>query len=267
MKPERAQQLRRILEETHQKFLAENQIMKDAITPALAYTDARDREFAAFICAILAYGKVAHIQLSTRKILNPMGSNPVAWIKNASVQDLKNLTKGWVHRFNTSNDMLLMLSLLQQIYLQFESLEKFLDPQENESANSLFEKLHIKLRTLSPAPFKKFPKKGASFWFFLPHPQTGSACKRLNLYLRWMVGQSEMDLGLWTKFSRRELIIPVDTHVLKQARSLKLTSRKTADWKTAVEITNKLKHLDPEDPTRFDFALCHLGITGNILKL
>ncbi len=74
------------------------------------------------------------------------------------------------------------------------------------------------------------------------------------------MGKSEMDLGLWNSFQTKNLIIPVDTHVLSQARKLRFTNSRQANWKTAVEITNKLKNLDPNDPTRFDFALCHLGI-------
>lgn len=266
MKPEKVIALRRTLEDAHQRFVSDNRIQSDAITPALAYKSKIDREFSAFICAILAYGKIAHIQSSTRKILKPMGPEPVSWLRSATSVDLNRITKNWAHRFNTSKDMLLMLSLLKQVYSQYGSFEEFIAPNLNDSAVEVLEKLHKCLKTLSPTPLKSFPKKNASFWFFLPHPKSGSACKRLNLYLRWMAGRGEMDLGIWTKFSRKNLIIPVDTHILKQARSLKLTTRKTADWKTAVEITEKLKLLDPEDPTRFDFALCHLGITGSVLR-
>lgn len=261
MKPEKALKLRAALEKIHQNFVFENQIAKDAIAPATIYKRPLDCEFAAFICAILAYGKVAHIQSSTRKILTPMGPEPVEWLRNSTVRDLKKITQGWVHRFNKSEDMLLMLLLLKEIYSQFESMEHFLELQLSDTAETVLHRLHKKIRTLSA----KLPKKGSSFWFLLPHPETGSACKRLNLYLRWMVGSSEMDFGFWKKFDKKQLIIPVDTHVLKQARRLNLTRRKTADWKTAVEITNQLKFLDPHDPTRFDFALCHIGITRQSL--
>lgn len=260
MKPERARYLKKLLEETHERFVHSNEIMNDAITPALEYSRVDDREFAAFVCAVLAYGKVSHIQASVRKVLEPLEKRPVERLLVLNHREMKRMYKNWSHRFNNSNDIVLLLSLLQQIYSQHGSLERFVKPKSSESVHELLERLIAKMATLSPAPFSRFPREGSSFWFFLPRPSMGSACKRLNLFLRWMVGTSEMDLGLWKTYSKANLLIPVDTHVLRQARSLRLTKRKTADWVTAMEITEKLRLLDPTDPTRFDFALCHIGI-------
>lgn len=267
MTPQKIIKLKKALEETHEQFVLNNEVQNDAIAPALRYSEFRDQEFAAFICAVLAYGKVSHIITSTKKILDPMGDHPVSWLCDADQDSLIQLTKSWKHRFNTGKDMLLLLNLLRQVYSSHKSLEEFLSISHKEDAEKIITRLHDRLRSLKPVPYKAFPKKGASFWFFLAHPKTGSACKRLNLFLRWMAGQTEMDLGLWRSVSRSQLLIPVDTHVLNQARRLNLTKRKTADWKTAVEITNKLRLLDPEDPTRFDFALCHIGIRGELLEL
>jgi len=115
-----------------------------------------------------------------------------------------------------------------------------------------------RLKELSLRPNK-------SFWFFFPRPSSGSACKRLNLYLRWMIGSGPFDFNIWKGICESRLMIPLDVHLLKQARSLKLTRRKQADWKTVEEVTNKLRLLDGARPVRFDFALCHLGINGKIL--
>lgn len=260
MKPERARYLKKLLEETHERFVHSNEVMNDAITPALKYMRANDREFAAFICAVLAYGKVSHIQASVQKVLEPLGKKPIEYLLGLNHREMKRMYKNWSHRFNSSNDIVLLLSLLQQIYSRYHSLENFVAPNASEPVHELLERFISKMTKLSPTPFSKFPQEGASFWFFLPRPSRGSACKRLNLFLRWMVGTSEMDLGLWTTYSKANLLIPVDTHVLRQAQSLRLTKRKTADWVTAAEITEKLRLLDPSDPTRFDFALCHIGI-------
>ncbi len=98
--------------------------------------------------------------------------------------------------------------------------------------------------------------------FFFPSPASGSACKRWNLYLRWRVRKDEMDFGLWRAIPTRRLVIPTDTHVHRVARRLGLTRRKAADWKTAREITDRLARFDPEDPVRYDYALCELGTVG-----
>ena len=93
-----------------------------------------------------------------------------------------------------------------------------------------------------------------------PLPEKASACKRMNLFLRWMVRKDELDFGIWDKIPTSKLLIPVDTHIARICSMLGLTSRKNPDWKMAEEITNNLKKIDPEDPVKYDFALCHIGM-------
>ena len=100
--------------------------------------------------------------------------------------------------------------------------------------------------------------------FFFPDPASGSACKRWNLYLRWMVRRDALDFGLWTGHPDDRLVIPTDTHIHRIARRLGLTRRRSADWKTAREITDALARFDPADPVRFDYALCRIGILGHL---
>jgi uncharacterized protein (TIGR02757 family) len=102
------------------------------------------------------------------------------------------------------------------------------------------------------------PRPGVCYFF--PRPSAGSACKRLNLYLRWMVRRDEVDLGVWARVSPGKLIVPLDTHVIRLGRCLRLTRYTSPGWKMAAEITASLRRLDPADPVRFDFALCHLGM-------
>jgi uncharacterized protein (TIGR02757 family) len=96
--------------------------------------------------------------------------------------------------------------------------------------------------------------------FFFPDPASGSACKRWNMYLRWMVRRDRLDLGLWPGIPTSRLVMPTDTHIHLVARRLRLTRRRTADWRTAREITDRLARIDPRDPVRYDYALCRLGI-------
>jgi len=257
MDPEKKKKLLVLLEETQRQFVQNFEVKKDALYPALRYSRRQDQEFSAFLCSVLAYGRVQHIQNNTFAILSPIGDQPVEWLLNAKEKNIKNLTKGWAHRWNRAEDMEALLHCLQKIYQEFESIENFLNPQGTKDVFELIENFHKKIKN-----FNSLNQK-SKFWFFFPRPSLGSACKRMNLFLRWMVGSGEMDLNLWKSFPQSKLIIPLDVHLLRQARSLKLTKSKTANWKTATQITEELKSLDPQNPTRFDFALCHLGMQGH----
>ncbi len=96
--------------------------------------------------------------------------------------------------------------------------------------------------------------------YFFPRPSAGSACKRLNLFLRWMVRQDALDLGVWRGVSAAQLVVPLDTHVIRVGRCLGLTRYTSPGWRMAADITGALRRLDPGDPVRYDFALCHLGM-------
>jgi uncharacterized protein (TIGR02757 family) len=105
------------------------------------------------------------------------------------------------------------------------------------------------------------PAAPGAFYFF-PRPSGGSACKRINLFLRWMVRKDAVDPGGWTGVHPRQLIVPLDTHTIRAGRCLRLTRRVTPGWKMAADITDALRRLDPDDPVRYDFALCHLSMMG-----
>ena len=264
LQSERRQQfavlLKRTLDEACCRFEGSGEIQHDAIAPALKYSEAVDREFAALICAVLAYGRVSQIKASITRLLDPLGSSPTKALIQLTPDQLEKVTHGWKHRFNTQKDAYCLLYSLRQIYRDYRCLEQAIAPKPNESARDIIERMAEYISGNLPCP------PNPSFWYLLPRPSKGSACKRLNLFLRWMVGQSEMDLSLWTSMRPSQLVIPVDTHVHRQALSLGLTKRKSNDWKTAEEITESLRELDPLDPTKYDFALCHLGIEGKILK-
>jgi uncharacterized protein (TIGR02757 family) len=113
---------------------------------------------------------------------------------------------------------------------------------------------------LRPA-YGRLPARPGVCYFF-PRPSAGRACKRLNLYLRWMVRRDAVDLGVWTRVRPGQLIVPLDTHVIRLGRCLRLTTYTSPGWRMAADITEALRRLDADDPVRFDFALCHVGMMG-----
>jgi uncharacterized protein (TIGR02757 family) len=265
MNPDRIKVLKNILDQALKDFVESGEIHSDALQPALRYQDWHDRELAAFICAVIAYGRVEHIKKSIHRVLDPMGDRPHQWLMKATSRDLKKLTSDWSHRFNTAEDLLILLNVLKQIYTDFGSIESFVNAKSKDTAYEILENLVAGIDSILMHKLKIKPK--TSFWFFLPRPSGGSACKRLNLYLRWMVGRGPLDFSLWKSVSTEALVIPLDVHVLKQAQSLRLTRRKQADWTAVIEVTESLRKLDSKDPVQYDFALCHLGMNGRVLKM
>jgi len=262
MTPKKIQNLIRTLDEAHTRFMETNEAFADALGPALKFQDHRDKEFVAFICSVLAYGRIAQVKKSIHAVIDPMGDKPVEWLLRADDKLLTKTYRGWKHRFNTSHDILLFLNLLKQVYAKYQTLESFFEPSKHTDTFAML--VSFRKRFYALIPKNKKPKD--SFHFLIPDPELNSASKRMNLFLKWMVRDTEPDFGLWKSYSKDKLIVPLDTHIYKQARSLGMTKRTAADLQTAIEITDFLKKLDPKDPTRFDFALCHLGIHGQILK-
>jgi uncharacterized protein (TIGR02757 family) len=122
--------------------------------------------------------------------------------------------------------------------------------------------LMAELLSVDTSPVYGEDIKPAGLRQFFPSPASGSACKRANLFLRWMVRDRDIDFGIWQGIPKNKLVIPLDTHIARISRCLGFTERKSQDWKAAVEITESLKKFDPEDPLKYDFALCHHGISG-----
>ncbi len=226
------------------------------------YPSPEDQEIVAFIAAALAIGRVDLFRKVIQTILKIMQPSPRVYVRRFDPEAWTDL-QGFVYRFYRREDIGLLLSYLKQILDRHDTLETFFllnysaSQLHTGSALSAFVKGFLQL---DPLPFyAQPPAKGQGIRHFLSNPEDGSSCKRLNLFLRWMVRRDNLDLGIWTKVSPAKLIIPVDTHIARISRKLTLTQRKAASWKMALEITEKLKHLDPEDPVKYDFALCTVG--------
>ncbi|MDP2316166.1 MAG: TIGR02757 family protein [Pseudomonadota bacterium] len=232
-------------------------LARDPVRFPRAYADLRDVEVAAVLSAQLAYGRVDLFGPVIARILALADAHggPAAYVltfDDARAADLA----GVIYRWNRGEDFVLLFRLLQAVYRRHASLGELFQP--GPVGASLGAAIDT-LRALTPGE----PSRGFRTW--LAHPGDGSACKRWLMFLRWMVRVDGMDLGRWTHLSPRDLVIPLDTHVMRLSGFLGLTRRNDASWRTAEEVTAALRCLDPDDPVRFDFALAHLGISGACL--
>ena len=233
----------------------------DPLAVPLSYSNPWDRELAAWVAACLAYGRVAPMLKAIRKALEPLGSCPANWLRARSLPEarksLEAALDGWVWRFHKQADLIEWILTWKRLdeSTGFRGLEDHLLPGLEKSADATLSCLVQTLRRkLPPSPGTRFS---------LPDPLEGAACKRWRMFLRWMVRDGWPDLGQWQRYPRASLVIPLDTHVSRIARMIGLTSRGTPDGRMALEITESLLTLDPQDPLRYDFALSHLGILGD----
>jgi uncharacterized protein (TIGR02757 family) len=228
------------------------------------YESPADREVVGFCAAALAFGRVASVLQSIESLLAVMGPEPAQFVHGFDPARERSRLEPLVHRWISGRDLIALLIVLQRMLRESGSIEKFfLQGEDHES-------LHIgpaldsfstraMATDLSGAYGRRVPRQRGVAYFF-PRPSAGSACKRLNLFLRWMVRCDAIDLGVWSTVSAARLIVPLDTHVIRLGRCLRLTRYTSPGWKMALDITNALRAFDPRDPVRFDFALCHVGM-------
>jgi uncharacterized protein (TIGR02757 family) len=237
----------------------------DPVHRVRPYSEAADREVAGFCAAALAFGRVASVLNSIDTLYRVLGSHPAAFVRNFDPAAPHPELRAMVHRWTRGEDIAALLWMLRQMLEQSGSVERFftegLDPDAADVGVALDRFSTRALALDIRRAYGRTPKKPGVCYFF-PRPSAGSACKRLNLYLRWMVRRDEVDLGAWTSVSRSQLIVPLDTHVIRLGRCLRLTRYTTPGWRMAADITRALRRLDPVDPIRFDFALCHVGMMG-----
>lgn len=242
-------------------------LSNDPLRFAHRYPDPRDREAAAFLAAALAYGRVGIISRNLEDLFGRMPEGPAAFVLRFSpASDLRRLA-GFKHRFNSGDDVGALCWVLRQAFESAGTLESFFlagdDPLSPDIGAGLSSfSARLKGFDLRPVFGTRRPPAASYFDYLLPGPAEGSACKRLCMFLRWVCRpQDGIDLGLWKGVSPARLVIPLDTHIARISRLLGLTRRNSPGWKTALEVTESLRRLDPEDPVRFDFALSHLGIS------
>jgi uncharacterized protein (TIGR02757 family) len=227
------------------------------------YAAADDREIVGFCAAALAFGRVASVVQSIEALLAVMGPKPAEFVRSFQpVRDSRRI-EPLVHRWIRGRDLVALLLILQRMLRAEGSIEGFFvrgdDPSGADVGKALDSFCARALETDLRDAYGRMPKRPGVCYFF-PRPSAGSACKRLNLFLRWMVRQDAIDLGVWTRVSPARLIVPLDTHVIRLGRCLRLTHYTSPGWKMAAEITASLRAINPDDPVRFDFSLCHVGM-------
>jgi uncharacterized protein (TIGR02757 family) len=245
--------------EYHYKVFDRTKLEPDPLQFPHLFKNEQDIEVLAFIASVFAYGNVKQINNSLKKFLILSDNKPFSFIQNFK-SDKSKIAFSLVHRFYSLKDILHLFQLLNSAYDEFGSLKKlFLTGYNSEEVNLKNAITNFNKYFLTKAQ-KEHKKLSRGIVFMFPLPEKGSACKRMNLFLRWMVRKDELDFGLWREIPTSKLIIPVDTHIARICKQLKLTKRKNVSWKMAEEITNNLKKFDPNDPVKYDFAICHIGM-------
>jgi uncharacterized protein (TIGR02757 family) len=246
----------------HYKAFDKSQISPDPLQFLHLFSDPKDIEVMGFIASVFAYGNIKQIINTLSKIVAASENNPYLFVKNFNSKVDSEKLKGIKHRFYSEKDIIDLFSILNLTYKKFGLLRnlflKFYNVNEINLKNSIsnFSNHFLGLEQKS----NKIKNLSLGFKFMFPLPELGSACKRMNLFLRWMVRKDDLDFGLWSEIPTNKLIIPVDIHVARICKQLKLTKRKNVSWKMAEEITANLKKFDRVDPVKYDFAICHIGM-------
>ncbi len=281
----RRAKIKDVLEKLYVKYNHRCFIKQDPLQFIYQYSNRLDMEVAGFLAAALAYGRVQQIEKSLTNLFGRMRDSPFQFVRDFDGQKRAKL-KDFRHRFTTGDDISDLLELLRDVLGKFGSIEKFFVQGYNPGDKNIIpalSKFCDSLLEMYAKTHNGHITRGLSF--LLPRPASGSACKRLNLFLRWMVRNDDVDAGLWKSTDKTRLIVPVDVHMGRLCRILGLYpvrsnpgklgrppslqtsnevhSRKTVSLSTAVKITESFAEIEPADPVKYDFALTRIGILEN----
>ena len=224
-----------------------------------------DREVVGLIASALAYGNVVQIKRSIVTVLAALGERPARALRGLDPRAAAKRLKGFRHRFNDGRDVACLLFFIRQMLEQDGSVEAFFARGLETGAPDVgpalasFSERALALDHGGLYGWRALPA-AAGVRFFFPSPADGSACKRLNLYLRWMARHDGVDLGIWRAVDPAGLVIPLDAHIYTIARRVRLTRYRSPGWPMAMDITRRLRRLDPADPVKYDFAFHRMGL-------
>ena len=246
-------EIRDLLESKHDQYNCPDFVKGDPIQVPRSFSVKEDVEISAFLTATMAWGNRLSIIRSARSLMERMDQAPYEFILSAGESDLARLD-GFVHRTFNSGDLIAFILALREMYVKHGGPESIFS--DGFRSGGAFGALSRFRRVFVEAGLPQRTGKHVS------DVEKGSAAKRLNLFLMWMVRNDSrgVHLGLWRDISPSRLMIPLDTHVGRVARSLGLLKRKTGDWQAVEELTAALRRFDPEDPCKYDFALFGLGL-------
>jgi uncharacterized protein (TIGR02757 family) len=238
----------------------------DPVQIVRRYPRTEDREIVGFVAAGLAFGRVASVMGSVEAVCRVMGERPAAFVRDFDPAGGGGQLRRFVHRWIGGADLCALLWILQHLLRTHGSLEgAFADGLDAKAPHvgTAIERFSAGAREvdLRPAYGRHVPVAPGVYYFF-SRPSSGGACKRINLFLRWMVRRDGVDPGGWSSVLPAQLVVPLDTHTIRVGQCLALTRRRSPGWKMAVEITDGLRAFDPDDPVRYDFSLCHLSMMG-----
>jgi uncharacterized protein (TIGR02757 family) len=227
-----------------------------------------DREVVGLLASALAFGNVRSIKASISRVLEALGPQaPAEAVRSLDPLALERRLRHFKHRWISGADVACLLHFAGQMLRAEGTVEAFFALGHRAAAPDVGDALaSFSARALRLDHGGLYRAKGlparAGVRFLLPSPEQGSACKRMNLYLRWMVRRDSVDLGLWSAVEPKALVIPVDVHIYNVARRARLTRYKTPGWAMARDLTARLRRFDPEDPVKYDFAFHRMGLFG-----
>ena len=259
----RTTQIRDVLEKLYKRYNRRELISPDPLQFLYRYSKPSDIEITAFLASALAYGRVQQIEKSLNNLLIRMGDSPSEFVINFD-RDKRKTLKDFKHRFTTGDDISDLLTLLRTVISRHGSIEQYFARGYNPGDRNIIPALSEfcnSLLDIHAAGHKGQPARGLKY--LLVSPAGGSACKRLNLFLRWMVRDDDVDTGLWKSIDQARLIVPVDVHMGRLCKILGLYDQKTVSLSAAAEITESFAEIEPADPVKYDFALSRIGILEN----
>jgi uncharacterized protein (TIGR02757 family) len=240
-------------------------VVSDPVWIVRRFERADDREVVAFCAAALAFGRVQSVLNSIEGLIGVMGARPAEYVRRFDPGKDRKALDHLGHRWTRGVDLAALVWVLRQMVDARGTIEGFFAVDHDPAAADVGAALDSFSRRACALDLKaiygRVPARPGVAYFFA-RPSAGGACKRLNLFLRWMVRRDDVDLGVWSHVRSAQLIVPLDTHVIRVGRCQRLTRYSSPGWRMAADITRSLRTIDPEDPVKYDFALCHVGMMG-----
>lgn len=244
------------LDKLAKKYETVDFIKDDPIQFPHRFYDKKDIELAGFIASLFAYGSRTQFISKLNDFFKYTKNEPTNFIKNDDFSIIK--SQNFNYRFSKPDDIVEWLRLLSELYNTSNGLEELFAYGYNQDNT-----LDTMYRVVADYFYSRVSDIfGQGFYHLLPDPRKGGAMKRINMFLRWMVRKSDVDLGIWDFIPKSELRIPLDVHVARLSREMLLLNRKNNDMKAVIELTNNLKQFDKEDPVKYDFAIFGLGVNS-----
>lgn len=255
--------IKNVLDKLYVKYNRHELIKPDPLQFVYNYSNTRDMELAGFFASALAYGRVEQIEKSVANLLGRMGESPYEYVRNFSLKK-RNQFEDFRHRFNSGKDICDLLSVLNVALKEHKSLEGCFQEGYDESDNNIIDSLSRFCDKLCEIHRKIHGRQmSKTARYLLSNPKDGSVCKRLNMFLRWMVRDDNVDSGIWKSISKKKLVVPIDVHMWRLCRILGFCNRKSLSLNSALEITENFSKIEPDDPVKYDFALSRIGIVEN----